>query len=185
VYVYRDDSDPAPRPSPPARSEDDAAYWYDLLAEEPVPQRPEARGPFEPLQHSSGPSDAASTPAAGTEQAPGPASDERADAPENARARSLEQLKDLYRTAEAIGEQNVDKHFDLLLAQQRLLIGEYFGQFGAPRPTVAGPRDGEAAPWRAGGEEPPRHGGEAEVRQRDGEVTPPEGLAVWAEPPRA
>jgi hypothetical protein len=193
VYVYRDDSEPAPGPSPSARSEDDAAYWYDLLADDPVPERPEARGPFEPLQHSSGRSDAASTPAAGTEQAPGPASDERADTPENAQARSLEQLKDLYRTAEAIGEQNVDKHFDLLLAQQRMLISEYFGRFGTPSPTVAGPRDGEAEPWRAGGEEPSRaggeepsrRGGEAEVRQRDGEVTPPEGVAVWAEPPRA
>jgi hypothetical protein len=127
----------------------------------------------------------ASAPTAGTEQVPGPASDERADAPENARARSLEQLKELYLTAEAIGEQNVDKHFDMLLAQQRLLISEYFGLFGAPRPTVASPRDGEAEPWRAGGEEPPRQGGEAQARQRNGEVTPPEGVGVWAEPPRA
>jgi hypothetical protein len=185
VYVYRDDRDPAPRPSPRARSEDDAAYWYDLLAEDPVPERPEARGPFEPLQHSGGPSGVASTPSAGTEQAPGLGSDERADAPENARARSLEQLKDLYLTAEAIGEQNVDKHFDLLLAQQRLLISEYFGRFGAPGATVASPRDSEAEPWRAGGEEPPRQGGEVQARQRDGEVTPPEGVSVWAEPPRA
>ena len=57
----------------------------------------------------------------------------------HAHARKLEQIKDLYLTAEAIGEANVDKHFDQLLAQQRELIGEYFKQSSAARPA-AGPR---------------------------------------------
>jgi hypothetical protein len=43
-------------------------------------------------------------------------------------------------TAEAIGEENVDKHFDQLLAQQRELISEYFKQSGAKRsPADHGP----------------------------------------------
>jgi hypothetical protein len=48
--------------------------------------------------------------------------------PARAQARKLEQIKDFYLTAEAIGEENVDKHFDQLLAHQRELIGEYFRQ---------------------------------------------------------
>ena len=68
----------------------------------------------------------------------GPGSDPQ-EAPEQARARKLEQLKDLYLTAEAIGEQNVDKHFDQLLAQQRELISDYFRQSAAAEPGVAGP----------------------------------------------
>ena len=61
-----------------------------------------------------------------------------AGAAEQARARKLEQLKDLYLTAEAIGEQNVDKHFDQLLAQQRELISEYFSQSAAAQPGGSG-----------------------------------------------
>ena len=62
--------------------------------------------------------------------------------PGRARARKLEQIKDFYLTAEAIGEENVDKHFDQLLAHQRELISEYFRQPDAAQPddgrTVAG-----------------------------------------------
>ena len=57
---------------------------------------------------------------------------------DKAHARKLEQIKDLYLTAEAIGEANVDKHFDHLLAQQRELISEYFKQSNAARPAAAG-----------------------------------------------
>jgi hypothetical protein len=124
-------------------AEHDTAYWYDLLAEDVAPRREESRGPFEPLVSSGG------TPAG---QASG-------DDTAQLRARKLEQLKDLYLTAEAIGEQNVDKHFDQILAQQRELISEYFKrtaaagpggpQAGGPRsggsgPAVASPRDGTA-----------------------------------------
>jgi len=58
------------------------------------------------------------------------AADGRED-PARERERKLEQLKDLYLTAEAIGEENVDKHFDKLLARQRALISEYFKQSAA------------------------------------------------------
>ncbi len=63
-----------------------------------------------------------------------------------ARARKLEQIKDFYLTAEAIGEQNVDKHFDQLLAQQRELISEYFKQPNAAQPNAAQPEDGRTVP---------------------------------------
>ncbi len=63
--------------------------------------------------------------------------DDDADEPIEQRARKLEQIKDFYLTAEAIGEENVDKHFDQLLAQQRELISEYFKQ-SANRKDEAG-----------------------------------------------
>ena len=56
----------------------------------------------------------------------------------HAHTRKLEQIKDLYLTAEAIGETNVDKHFDQLLAQQRELISEYFKHSSATGPAAAG-----------------------------------------------
>jgi hypothetical protein len=157
VYVYRDLSDPAPTSAARPLSADDAAYWYDLLAEDPVPQREETRGPFEPLLSSSEPP--GQQPPPGQAQRPPDAPrDASAEAPERTRAHKLEQLKDLYLTAEAIGEQNVDKHFDQLLARQRELISEYFKQ-----PAEAGPGP----------------------QQADGQATPPEGVSVRAEPPRA
>ena len=170
--MYRDPGDPAPSSSSRRSAADDSAYWYDLLAEDPVQQHEEARGPFEPLLPSA-------EAEAGTEQPQGPqeppdaARAERQEPPEQARARKLEQLKDLYLTAEAIGEQNVDKHFDQLLAQQRELISDYFRQSPAAQPGVTSPRDGQAAD------------AEPEHQQPDGPVTPPEGVSVRAEPPRA
>jgi hypothetical protein len=104
---------------------------------------------------------------------PDAARDESAEAPERTRASKLEQLKDLYLTAEAIGEQNVDKHFDQLLARQRELIGEYFKQSAPAQPGPAGPRPGQAA------------GAGPEYQQTVGPPTPPEGVSVRAEPPRA
>lgn len=38
----------------------------------------------------------------------------------------LDQLKELYLTAEAIGERALDKHFDQLSQRQRELIREFF-----------------------------------------------------------
>jgi hypothetical protein len=165
VFVYRDEATPPSRPadSAPRRpAADDAAYWYDLVAEDPSPGQEEARGPFEPLLSSSG--GPSGGPGEGEERTPPPPDIPRQDsqeAPEQTRARKLEQLKDLYLTAEAIGEQNVDKHFDHLLAQQRELISEYFRQAGPADPSIPGP--GPA----------------------DGQATPPEGVSARAEPPRA
>ena len=66
----------------------------------------------------------------------------RPDGPEDpgrAQERKLEQIKDFYLTAEAIGEENLDKHFDQLLAHQRELIGEYFRQSAAA--NLGGPSE--------------------------------------------
>jgi hypothetical protein len=182
IYIYRDVSDPAPKsPAWSQPAADDAAYWYDLLAEDPVPRHEETRGPFEPLQSSSAPA----SPQPPAEQARPMPDEARDESPERARARKLEQLKDLYLTAEAIGEQNVDKHFDQIMAQQRELISEYFRQSGPARSDPAGPRDGRAADAGAAspGQAPP---GQAPPGQAPpGPATPPEGVSVRAEPPRA
>jgi len=41
-------------------------------------------------------------------------------------AAKMDQIKDLYLTAEAIGEDALDKHFELVSDRQRQLIREYF-----------------------------------------------------------
>jgi hypothetical protein len=165
VYVYRDTGsqpdDPAAAPGPGER---DAAYWYDLPGTggggDTTPRAPqETRGPFEPLLSSADPpaatprvsasldnAEPATPEAAHSGAAPGPAANDGPEDTAYAHARKLEQIKDLYLTAEAIGESNVDKHFDELLAQQRELIGEYFKQSGAGQEPG---HPGDAAP--AGG----------------------------------
>jgi hypothetical protein len=178
VYVYRDVSEPAPPSSPRRAAADDAAYWYDLLAEDPAPQHEQTRGPFEPLLSSGTPPGAAGQqpPPEREQRSPGAAGSDRPEATEQARARKLEQLKDLYLTAEAIGEQNVDKHFDQLLAQQRELITDYFRQAGTTEPGVAGPGDGQGTETDAA---------HPELGAAGGQPGPPEGAGVRAEPPRA
>jgi len=160
VYVYRDieDQPDDPAAAAPAPDEHDASYWYDLPGTaaqgDATPRLPqETRGPFEPLVSSADlpgttPRFSASLDdaepdapeAASSRQVPGAAGDEGLQDTAHAHARKLEQIKDLYLTAEAIGEANVDKHFDHLLARQRELIGEYFKQSSAAKPA-AGPAD--------------------------------------------
>jgi len=131
VYVYRDTGEPEdpPAPSVSAAAEADereAAYWYGIAEPEQPRPEPEARGPFEPLVSSS-PDGSPEAPAA---EAPAADEPEEVVDPHVAKSEKLERIKDLYLTAEAIGEENVDKHFDLLLAQQRELISQYFKQPG-------------------------------------------------------
>jgi hypothetical protein len=57
-----------------------------------------------------------------------PAASERVMSP--AATAKLEQLKDLYLTAEAIGEEALDKHFDQVSERQRKLIREFFDRSG-------------------------------------------------------
>lgn len=45
----------------------------------------------------------------------------------------MDQIKDLYLTAEAIGEDALDQHFELVSDRQRQLIREYFNAMGAGR----------------------------------------------------
>jgi hypothetical protein len=49
-----------------------------------------------------------------------------------AAAAKLDQIKDLYVTAEAIGEDALDKHFDQVSQRQRDLIREFFDRSGPP-----------------------------------------------------
>ncbi len=149
VYVYRDtDGQPGdPRATPAGPDEHDAAYWYDLPgtgAKEAMTPRvsQETRGPFEPLVSSADPR---------PQQTPGTAS---ADGQEYTQASKLEQIKDLYLTAEAIGEANVDKHFDHLLTQQRELISDYFKQSNAARPEGGGAGQAEAEGTRITADQP-------------------------------
>jgi hypothetical protein len=74
VYIYREESDPPPGPSMRDRPEEDAAYWYDLRADDAVPENHETRGPFEPLVTSSVPPAAASVRAAAASVPPAAAS---------------------------------------------------------------------------------------------------------------
>jgi len=46
---------------------------------------------------------------------------------------TMDQIKDLYLTAEAIGEDALDKHFQLVSDKQRQLIKDYFNQAGTGR----------------------------------------------------
>jgi hypothetical protein len=61
----------------------------------------------------------------------------------------MDQLKSLYRTAEAIGEEALARHFDQLSQRQRELIREYFEQAEFGR-TGGGRGGGRAGAVRAG-----------------------------------
>ena len=208
MYVYRDTGDQPDDPVAARGSgENDAAYWYDLPGTGSGEDAPphvveEARGPFEPLvssadppgtpprfsaarhaaRHAAGPDGAEplAPDVAHPDQAP------RDDGPEDtvhAHTRKLEQIKDLYLTAEAIGEANVDKHFDQLLAQQRELISEYFKHSSATGPTAAGSPAAAAAESADQAEADP-------AARRDpgppvgGPAGAPEGARVAADQPR-
>jgi hypothetical protein len=73
--------------------------------------------------------------------APPPAWEPVAQQAPDSSAERLEEIKDFYLTAEAIGEENVDKHFNELLDRQRELISQYFKESG----TVKGPMPAETA----------------------------------------
>jgi hypothetical protein len=208
VYVYRDTSGQPDDPvAAPGSGGNDAAYWYDLPGtgaggDVPPHAAEEARGPFEPLVSSADPPgttprfsagpDAAGPDAAGpyavgpdtAEPAADPDEAPRDDGQEDtvhAHARKLEQIKDLYLTAEAIGEANVDKHFDQLLAQQRELISEYFKQSGEASPAAAsGPAAGSAGQAEHDPGAPPDPGPSG-----GGPAGAPESARVVADQPRA
>ncbi len=198
MYVYRDTGgqpgDPAA--AAPGPDEHDAAYWYDLPGTSAggditprVPQ--ETRGPFEPLVSSADPpgttprfsaslddAEPAAPDAALSDEVPGAAPDDGQEDTAYAHASKLEQIKDLYLTAEAIGEANVDKHFDQLLAQQRELISDYFKQSNA-----AGPPGGAAD--QAGAEQADAAGqARTEPGDAGGPASVPEGSRVAADQPR-
>ena len=201
MYVYRDTGSQPDEPAAatPGPDEHDAAYWYDLPGsggggETTSRVAQETRGPFEPLVSSADPPGAtprfaasiddaepAAPDAAQPDEAPGAALDDGQADTAYAHARKLEQIRDLYLTAEAIGEANVDKHFDHLLAQQRELISEYFKQSNAAKPA-GGPAD-------QAGTEPAGAAGQAGTEPGDpgaagGSASVPESARVAADQPR-
>jgi len=101
------------------------------VAASPPPEPIEApRGPFEPArpgQPATGPADAAlgePAPASPARDEPGAPGKVR-EMPPGAEEK-LDQIKDLLFMAEAIGEQNLDRHFDQVSQRQRELIREFF-----------------------------------------------------------
>jgi hypothetical protein len=94
------------------------------------------RGPFEPVR----PSQPQPRPASITGSVEPPAETFAAAAPPftgppprpipDAAAAKLDQIKDLYLTAEAIGEDALDRHFDQVSQRQRELIREFFDRSG-------------------------------------------------------
>jgi hypothetical protein len=137
---------------------DDPAYgppdpsWYQRREEEDEAARriaeaeelQHARGPFEPIHHvdevgreTPGYYVEADYPQAGY-QAPGYTESGLAEVADEyghddlaaLADGALERIKDLYMTAEAIGDENLGKHFEHLLERQRQLISEYFTESG-------------------------------------------------------
>jgi hypothetical protein len=91
------------------------------------------RGPFEPAR----PSQASPRPPSITGSVePPPATLTSSPTPprqmREAAAAKLDQIKDLYLTAEAIGEDALDKHFDQVSHRQRELIREFFERSKLP-----------------------------------------------------
>ena len=88
---------------------------------EPGPQR--IRGPFEAYAKSDAADGGDTSPQAAARESDSP---QEATGPEG--GAKLDQIKDLYLTAEVIGEDALDKHFQLVSDRQRQLIREYFDQ---------------------------------------------------------
>ncbi len=146
TFVYRDtggaeeaDEPETAEPGMPY-GPDDPAYgppspdWYTREGEEEAGQHAageyrHTRGPFEPLRRVG---ETAGQPASRQET-----SFEDPDAPDgdddhgDPGDRVLEQIRDLYMTAEAIGAESLDKHYEQLLERQRQLISEYFKEADA------------------------------------------------------
>jgi hypothetical protein len=105
-----------------------------ILPGGPTIPRPEpvdvARGPFEPVR----PTAPVAGPPGATPGDPAPVSNaaEESGTPGKGREmppgaeEKLDQIKDLLLMAEAIGEQNLDRHFDQVSQRQRELIREFF-----------------------------------------------------------
>ena len=158
MYVFRESGEPEDVPVAAEPDDREAAYWYGTAEPEPEPVQEETRGPFEPLvssgeeQRPGGPSVYTATVGTGPADESAPADDDPDD-PADRHAQKLQQIKDFYLTAEAIGEENVDKHFDQLLAQQRDLISEYFKHSDTAKRGADGGTPGQMPEASAGAED--------------------------------
>jgi hypothetical protein len=136
--------------SEPVSADDDTAP-LPVIRAEPAPSVSvgRTRGPFEPPDQSAEPAEAgsAAVPAGPVNGGYGPAVGAMAGAREigqaaesaasaevaGPEAAKLDQIKDLYLTAEAIGDDALAQHFQQVSDRQRQLIREYFDQATASR----------------------------------------------------
>jgi hypothetical protein len=109
----------------------------------PAPE-PRMRGPFEPAQKNAAaspppPSEAPPVPPSASSAAGTPMSQAGGSDVWTPVSAKMDQIKDLYLTAEAIGEDALDRHFQQVSERQRQLIKEYFKQ------AVPGPAENSDA----------------------------------------
>jgi len=106
-----------------------------------APDSGRMRGPFEPADHPAQPPTIARAGDADpgpTSRGPDASTPSKAATAESPAAAKLEEIKDLYLTAEAIGEDALARHFQQVSQRQRQLIKEYFDQ------AVNGDADGQS-----------------------------------------
>jgi hypothetical protein len=122
---------------------DDTSPLPVIKADGPLPSLPSPPSP-------PGPSEAAATghhDRPGDTYRPGHAEPPSADTQEK-----IEQIKDLYLTAEAIGEDALGKHFDQLSQRQRSLIREFFEKAGLGSGKTSKLRGGDSGSKLRGGD---------------------------------
>jgi hypothetical protein len=134
VILARPPANQDPAPVAPQNGPADAGERQPGVQSPPPATTPQRiRGPFEPVKKIAAPSPPAS---AGSPPAPQSASSAAATPVAEAAGSDvwtpatakMDQIKDLYLTAEAIGEQALDQHFQQVSERQRQLIREYFDQ---------------------------------------------------------
>jgi hypothetical protein len=138
--------DPAYGPPGPdwyQRDEERAPRTQDAVPPATAGESRATRGPFEPLspvdRAEAGYADYQSAdgePVFDGDQVTGPSADEMPElldfgTPTDPDAGALGQVRDLYETAETLGQASLDTHIDQLLERQRKLISEYFAESGA------------------------------------------------------
>jgi hypothetical protein len=94
---------------------------------------PRMRGPFEPAQSIASaspapPPDSPPVPSSASSEPVTPMSHAAGSDVWSPASAKMDQIKDLYLTAEALGEDALDQHFQLVSERQRQLIKEYFDQ---------------------------------------------------------
>jgi hypothetical protein len=124
--------DPA-APAPQNRPADPAEPPAAAQSSPPASTGQRMRGPFEPAKKIAAaspprPADSPPVPRSPTSAAATPMSEATGSDVWTPTTPKLDQIKDLYLTAEAIGEEALDRHFQQVSERQRQLIKEYFDQ---------------------------------------------------------
>jgi len=117
---------PGPASEPEVSPDDETAPLPVVLPDRPA--NGHVRGPFEPATRSPDPLAAEEQAPPKPRPDPQPGAPVRPPEPAVPGSAKLDQIKDLYLTAEAIGENALDTHFQQVSDRQRQLIKEYFDQ---------------------------------------------------------